>query len=97
MKIQYKINAISNEAESIKIAGTLLKILFKTIKGLKAEGKTFKDTDLAFYPLSLERIARTKKLLMISSKHGQGTLEYLDEKFMEELQKENLSVTKDVF
>jgi len=98
MKIQYKINNLLDKNDTLKVAGTLLKIMIKTLRASEEHAQqNFKPNDLVFYPMSAFEIGRGKKLILMASNKAKGILEYIDEKFMEEVNKENLQVQREVF
>mgnify|MGYP001561619078 CR=1 FL=1 len=97
MRIQYKIDMTLDQSDTLKVAGALLKVMMRTFKKIKETDHSFGPTDLVFYPLNVAKIAQNKKLILMASKKAEGVLEYLDEKFMKELEKEDLKVIREVF
>jgi len=95
MKIIYKINSLYDKDDTLKVAVTLLKIIMKSMFAMRAKFKNLKSTDFVFYPLNPYRIGKGKKLMLISSKKADGLAEYIDEQFMNKLEKENLKVQRE--
>jgi len=94
MKIQYLIGKQYDKQDTLRVAGILLKIILDTLSTLKDRTAHLESTDLLFYPLSVQEIGKTKKLLLIASNKAKGILEYIDKKFMSELAKEELNVLR---
>ena len=95
MKLQYKINELYDKNETLKVAGILLRIMMRTIRALKDKIKHFEPKDLVFYPLNTYEIGRGKKLILLGSDKAKGVMEYIDQKFMDEVSKEGLQVQRE--
>jgi hypothetical protein len=93
--IQYRIDPTYDKAETLRVAGILLKQLLNTAYTLHARGYEFAKDALVFYPLNALEIAKTKKLLISSNTATEGVLAALDENFMKEIEKKQLRIQRE--
>jgi len=96
-RIQYKIDPTYNKKESLQVASILLITLLKTLRKIKEAGYTYDSTDFIFYPLNPLQIVKNGKLILVGSPKTKGIVDYIDEKFLKDLEKENLKVIREEF
>jgi len=95
-KLQYSFDMTYSNPEVIQNFGTLLKIVVSDVQELKKAKKRFSPKDFALYPINASKLARTRKVLLVSdSKRGEKILDAIDTKWMEEVQKSNLKVVRE--
>lgn len=97
MRITYIIDLTYNEVDTLSIASKLFKIFIKTMVSLKKEIKEkLQENDLIYYPISPTKINKGRKLIVEAKSRAKGILEYIDEKFMKEVEKEQLKIQREV-
>ena len=95
-KIQYKFGMEYTNQETLQVFGSLLKVVVVDLQERKKSKKKYSPKDFALYPLNTRKIAKLRKVLLVSSTtKGTKILDEIDLEFMSEVAKQNLKVIRE--